>query len=170
MRTLQLSCDCLAMMRPSLPATQKRENKLTKLGVTLQVLDRHVDFTALAAEVDRAAPRPDRVVGGRPPFRTEVMVRILLLQQLFNLSDEQMGSQLLDRLSFQRLACLVDTSQIIPAATRSGCSRQGLSDTQERRNPRIARRAPASSTCSPAWRRWARRRRAARPGARVEAF
>lgn len=76
------------------------------------MLDRHVDFAALAAEVDRAAPRPDRARGGRPPFPTEVMVRILLFQQLFNLPDEQMEFQLLDRLSFQRFACLADTSQI----------------------------------------------------------
>jgi len=79
------------MMRPSLFAAQERGAKRNKLGDTLQVLDRHVDFGALAAEVDRAAPRPDRWHGGRPPFPTEIMVRILLLQQLFNLSDEQMG-------------------------------------------------------------------------------
>lgn len=100
------------MMRPSLFAAEERETKLTKLGDALQVLDRHVDFAALAAEVDRAAPRPDRARGGRPPFPTEVMVRILLFQQLFNLPDEQMEFQLLDRLSFQRFACLADTSQI----------------------------------------------------------
>jgi hypothetical protein len=35
---------------------------------------------------------------------TERMVRVLLIQQLFNLSDEQMEFQPLDRLSFQRLA------------------------------------------------------------------
>lgn len=40
------------------------------------------------------------------------MVRILLIQQLFNLSDEQMEFQLLDRLSFQRFAGLRDSSQI----------------------------------------------------------
>jgi hypothetical protein len=28
--------------------------------------------------------------GGRPPFPTEVMLRILLIQQLFSLSDEKM--------------------------------------------------------------------------------
>ena len=50
----------------------------------------HVDFAALAAEVDLAAPRPSRERGGRPPFPTELMVRVLLIQQLFNLSDEQM--------------------------------------------------------------------------------
>ena len=100
------------MMRPSLFAAQEREAKRNKLGDTLQVLDRHVDFAALSAEVDQAAPRPDRSRGGRPPFPTEVMVRILLLQQLFNLSDEQMEFQLLDRMSFLRFTRLADTSQI----------------------------------------------------------
>jgi hypothetical protein len=45
------------MMRPSLFAAQERDAKRNKLGDTLQVSDRHVDFAALAAEVDRAAPR-----------------------------------------------------------------------------------------------------------------
>src|SRR5471032_424522 len=100
------------MMKPNLFAALEREAKLTKLGDTLQVLERHVDFAALADAVDTAAPRPGRERGGRPPFPTEVMVRILLSQQLFNLSDEQMEFQLLDRLSFQRFAGLRDSSQI----------------------------------------------------------
>lgn len=100
------------MMKPNLFAAQEREAKLSKLGDALQVMERHVDFAALAAAVDQAAPRPGRERGGRPPFPTEVMVRILLIQQLFNLSDEQMEFQLLDRLSFQRFAGLRHTSQI----------------------------------------------------------
>ena len=100
------------MMKPNLFAAQEREAKLSKLGDSLQTLERHVDFAALAAEVDQAAPRPSRERGGRPPFPTEVMVRILLIQQLFNLSDEQMEFQLLDRLSFQRFAGLRHSSQI----------------------------------------------------------
>jgi IS5 family transposase len=100
------------MMKPNLFAAQEREAKLTKLGDALQVLERHVDFAELASAVDEAAPRPGRERGGRPPFPTEVMVRILLIQQLFNLSDEQMEFQLLDRLSFQRFAGLRDSSQI----------------------------------------------------------
>lgn len=98
-------------MKPNLFAAREREAKLTKLGDALQVLERHVDFTALAAAVDDAAPRPSRERGGRSPFPTEIMVRILLIQQLFNLSDEQMEFQLLDRLSFQRFAGLRDSSQ-----------------------------------------------------------
>ncbi|MBY0241306.1 MAG: hypothetical protein K2X55_18525 [Burkholderiaceae bacterium] len=40
--------------------TQEREAKLTKLGDALQVLGRHGDFTAMAASVDKATPRPSR--------------------------------------------------------------------------------------------------------------
>lgn len=71
-----------------------------------------MDFAALAAEVDHAAPRPGRERVGRPPFPTGVTVRVLLIQQLFNLSDEQMEFQFLDRLSFQRFAGLRASSQI----------------------------------------------------------
>ena len=70
------------MMSPNLLAAQEREARLSTLGDALQVMERHVDFTALAAAFDQAAPRPGRERGGRPPFPTEVMVRILLTQQL----------------------------------------------------------------------------------------
>ena len=100
------------MIKTSLFADQEREAKLNKLGDALQVMEQHVDFVALAAEVDRAAPRPGRERGGRPPFPTELMVRVLLIQQMFNLSDEQMEFQLLDRLSFQRFVGLRASSQI----------------------------------------------------------
>src|SRR5471030_3207041 len=100
------------MIKHSLFADQEREVKLNELGDTLRVLEQHVDFAALAAAVDDAAPRPSRERGGRPPFPTELMVRVLLIQQLFNLSDEQMEFQLLDRLSFQRFVGLRTSSQI----------------------------------------------------------
>lgn len=46
------------MMKPNLFAAQEREAKLSKLGDSLELLERHVDFAALAAAVDQAAPRP----------------------------------------------------------------------------------------------------------------
>jgi len=91
---------------------EEREAKLNKLGDVLQVLDKHIDFTALASAVDKAMPRPSRANGGRPPFASELMVRVLIVQQMFNLNDEQMEYQLLDRLSFQRFVGLRQSSQI----------------------------------------------------------
>lgn len=60
------------MIKHSLFADQEREAKLNELGDTLRVLEQHVDFAALAAAVDAAAPRPSRERGGRPPFPTEL--------------------------------------------------------------------------------------------------
>ena len=100
------------MIKTSLFASQEREAKLNKLGDVLSVMNEHIDFASLAGEIDRVVPRPLKLKGGRPPFPTELMVRVLFVQQLFNLSDEQMEYQLLDRLSFQRFVGLRDSSQI----------------------------------------------------------
>lgn len=40
--------------------------------------------------------------GGRPPYPTEVMVRVLVVKHLHGLPDEQTEFHLLDRCSFQR--------------------------------------------------------------------
>ena len=53
---------------PSLFADQEREVKLDKLGDPLAVLNRHVDFAAMAEEIDRWVPRPSRVKGGDHPI------------------------------------------------------------------------------------------------------
>ena len=100
------------MIKESLFAAEEREAKLDQLGDVLQVLEKHVDFTALAAEIDRAAPRPSAARGGRPPFPTLIMIKALFLQQLYNLSDEQLEFQLLDRPGFQRFVGLRHSSQI----------------------------------------------------------
>lgn len=42
----------------SLFADQEREAKLDSLGDPLALLDKHMDFAALAAEIDRWAPLP----------------------------------------------------------------------------------------------------------------
>ena len=72
------------MMKPriSLFAEQEREDRRTKLGDPLVGLAEHVDFAALAARIDAAAPRPSRAKGGRPPYPTVLMIMILVLQQL----------------------------------------------------------------------------------------
>lgn len=71
-------------------AADKRKEKVARLGDPLVEIGAHVDFAVLGAEVDQIAPRPESLQGGRPPFPTETMVRILILKRLYNLSDEQM--------------------------------------------------------------------------------
>jgi IS5 family transposase len=80
-------------------------------------LAKHVDFEALAASVDEAAPRPSRAKGGRPPYPTLLMIKILVLQQLYNLADDALEYQLLDRRSFLQFLDLTDSSSIPDAKT-----------------------------------------------------
>jgi len=94
-----------------------RETKLGGFVANLAAIDQLVDFGAVAREVDEACPRPDRSKGGRPPYPTEVMVRMLFLQALYNLSDEDCEYQVLDRMSFQHFCGLAGELHIPDART-----------------------------------------------------
>jgi len=97
-------------------AGDRRAEKVDALGDPLRKIEAVVDFPALAQAVERVAPRPEQPKGGRPPYPTEVMVRILVVKRLHGLSDEQTEFQLLDRRSFQRF-CGLEHSLNIPDRT-----------------------------------------------------
>lgn len=69
----------------SLFADQEREAKLDSLDYPLASLETHVDFAALATEINRWAPRSSHAKDGRPPCSTALMARLLVLH-LLNLS------------------------------------------------------------------------------------
>jgi len=101
----------------SLFAGEERSAKRERLGDPLQVLDRHIDFAALAKAVDAKLVIGDAGRGGRPPYPTELMIRLLVVQNLYNLSDDAMEYQLLDRASFQRFAGLEQSGRVPDAKT-----------------------------------------------------
>ena len=90
--------------------------KADSIGDPLQKINAVVDFAALAQAVEEIAPRPEQPKGGRPPYPTEVMVRVLVVKRLHGLSDEQTEFQLLDRRSFRRF-CGLEHSRNIPDRT-----------------------------------------------------
>ena len=98
-------------------AQNQRSSKLTKLGDILVELDALVDFAALARLVDAKAPHADAKRGGRPRYPTELMVRMIVLQQFFGLSDDQVEYQINDRTSFQRFLRLERSGQIPDSKT-----------------------------------------------------
>ena len=67
-------------------APHQRAEQIDHLGDPLAQIEASIDFALLAAEVDRVAPRVERAKGGRPPFPTETMVRIVVLKHLNNLT------------------------------------------------------------------------------------
>ena len=93
-------------------ADAARKRKIETLGDPLQVIARHIDFDDLTRVIDQLLPRGDAAKGGRPPYPTAVMVRILILKYLYKLSDEQMEYQLLDRMSYQRFCLLADSANV----------------------------------------------------------
>ena len=85
---------------------EERLRWLSASGDPLVRLRAVVDFEAFRGELEAALPRADRSRGGRPPWDAVLLFRILVLQALYTLSDEQAEYQLRDRLSFMRFAGL----------------------------------------------------------------
>ena len=79
----------MAVIKVSLFAERERETTMDKIGDALSKLREHLDFAARATEIGKAAPRSGRERGGRPPFPKALMVRELVAQQFYKLSDEQ---------------------------------------------------------------------------------
>ena len=75
---------------------------LSKTGDPLERLTALVDFEIFRPELDRVLSRSDRSKGGRPPTDAVLMFKILVLQALYGLSDEQAEFQIQDRLTFMR--------------------------------------------------------------------
>ena len=99
-------------IKTDLFADEHHRKKIDSLGDPLIDIESHIDFAALAAEVDRVAPRTVSAQGGRPPYPTETMVRIRVPKRLYNLSDEQMEYQLLVRMSYKRFCGLANAANI----------------------------------------------------------
>lgn len=77
----------------SLFAAEERTAKRDRLGDPLKVLDQAIDFAALARAVDARLVIGDSGRGGRPPYPTELMIRLLVVQQMYNLSDDALEYQ-----------------------------------------------------------------------------
>lgn len=80
-------------------------SKLTQLGDPLVLINEYIDFelfrTQLLSFSGRKAneSKPSK---GRPSYDVVTMMKILFIQRLYNLSDEQLEFQVVDRLSFRR--------------------------------------------------------------------
>ena len=83
-----------------------RLRALSAAGDPLERLRAVVDFELFRPELEATLDRADRSRGGRPPYDAVMMFRVLVLQTLYTLSDDQAEYQLRDRLSFMRFAGL----------------------------------------------------------------
>lgn len=92
-------------------------------GATNRVLEtiaREVDFSEAEARVAATYSH-----GGRPATRVGVLLRVMILQHLYGLSDPQAEIQINDRLSFQKFLQL-DEHEVVPDETTICRFRQRL--------------------------------------------
>ena len=92
--------------QPGFFDTDERLRALSAAGDPLERLSAVVDFELFRPELEAALARSDRSRGGRPPYDAVLMFRVLVLQALYTLSDDQTEYQLRDRLSFMRFTGL----------------------------------------------------------------
>lgn len=85
--------------------TMSRRKKTSRALGTLESIGGLVDWGALVKIVE-GLDKTREGRGGRPPISFEVKLKMLFLQYIFNLSDEELEDQLADRLSFQQFVGL----------------------------------------------------------------
>jgi IS5 family transposase len=95
----------------------ERYAALSAAGDPLERLAKVVDFELFRGELDAALERSDRVKGGRPPYDPVLMFKVLVLQTLYTLSDDQTEYQIRDRLSFMRFIGLALEDRVPDAKT-----------------------------------------------------
>lgn len=81
---------------------EKRLDRLAKKQDPLDPLRKKVNWLIFKTILENAFRHDPNGAGGRPRYDLILMFKILVLQKLYNLSDEQMEYQILDRLSFMR--------------------------------------------------------------------
>ena len=117
------------MSQPGFFDLEDRYADLSKSGDPLERINALIDFEVFRKPLLRALRRSDRAKGGRPPFDPVFMFKILILQALYNLSDDATEFQIRDRLSFMRFLGLdlhagtgCQNDLAVPGASEAGRS------------------------------------------------
>ena len=95
----------------------KRLEKLSQLGDCLEKLQSIIDWQLFMPTIRRALEKPRKGPGGRRPFDPLMMFKILVLQRIYNLSDDQTEYQINDRISFMRFLGLGIEDKVPDAKT-----------------------------------------------------
>lgn len=91
---------------------QFRLDQLTNQNDPLVKLETQINWEQFRKILSEAFDKEGRGIGGRPAFDYVMMFKILVLQRYYNLSDEQIQFQILDRLSFMRFLGLTISDRV----------------------------------------------------------
>ena len=79
-----------------------RLERLSQLGDSLERLDGAIDWELFRPLLTKVFKKEAKGAGGRPPYDYLMLFKILVLQRIYNLSDDQTEYQINDRISFMR--------------------------------------------------------------------
>ena len=93
--------------------------KLTKLGDPLKKLNDYIDWMIFEMPLNEAFNDEvkDKSKGGRPSYSKLMLFKALLIQSLYNLSDDQLEFQIIDRASFKRFLGLKKSDKVPDSKT-----------------------------------------------------
>ncbi len=107
--------------------------KLSKLKDPLEKLNNTIDFELFRETLNMIYQKTDRKSkAGAKPYDYVLMFKVIILQRLYNLSDEQMEFQLNDRLTFKRFVGL-DFSHKVPDTNTIWTFKEKLKDNDNER-------------------------------------
>lgn len=95
----------------------ERHDKLTQMRDPLVVLKKEIDWEAFRPDLAQVHKKDRKSAAGARPWDVVRMFKVLILQQTYNLSDEQIEYQMRDRLSFMRFLGLRMEDKVPDAKT-----------------------------------------------------
>jgi IS5 family transposase len=95
----------------------ERYARLSEAGDPLEKLNALVPWEVFRKPLAKALKRSNGAKGGRPAYDSVLMFRIMVLQALYSLSDDQAEFQIQDRLSFMRFLGLGFDDKVPDAKT-----------------------------------------------------
>jgi IS5 family transposase len=104
-----------------------RKEKLTRQGDPLVLLNKMIDWEMFRPIITPIFEKEERGIGGRPPFDYVMMFKVVILQKYYNLSDDQVEFQILDRFSFMRFLEL-EMSDKVPDSKTVWLFRENLTN------------------------------------------
>lgn len=92
--------------------SQNRLAQVQAMGDPLAGLDAIMDWTVFIPVLERIPRAEPKAPGGRPAYEPMRMFKILVIQSLYGLSDEQTQFQILDRRSFHHFLGLSEADSV----------------------------------------------------------
>jgi IS5 family transposase len=89
-----------------------RMSQIDRMGDPLANLNQIMNWDIFVPVLDRIPKVEPKGPGGRPAFHPMFMFKVLVLQSLYGLADEQTQFQILDRRSFHRFLGITDADNV----------------------------------------------------------